>query len=65
MSTDLVHDSRVTRLIEIALMEDASMGDLTSEAIIPEDQLSRATFLCKADGVVAGLDIAATRVPCG
>ncbi len=58
MSTDLVHDSRVTRLIEIALMEDASMGDLTSEAIIPEDQLSRATFLCKADGVVAGLDIA-------
>ena len=58
MSTDLVHDSRVTRLIEIALMEDASMGDLTSEAIIPEDQLSRATFLCKADGVMAGLDIA-------
>ena len=58
MSTDLVHDSRVTRLIEIALMEDASMGDLTSEAIIPEDQLSHATFLCKADGVVAGLDIA-------
>ena len=58
MSTDLVHDSRVTRLIEIALMEDASMGDLTSEAIIPEDQLSHATFLCKADGIVAGLDIA-------
>ena len=58
MCTDLVHDSRVTRLIEIALMEDASMGDLTSEAIIPEDQLSHATFLCKADGVVAGLDIA-------
>jgi len=58
MSTDLVHDSRVTRLIEIALMEDASMGDLTSEAIVPEDQISRATFLCKADGVVAGMDIA-------
>ena len=58
MSTDLVHDSRVTRLVEIALMEDASMGDLTSEAIIPEDQLSHATFLCKAEGVVAGLDIA-------
>jgi nicotinate-nucleotide pyrophosphorylase (carboxylating) len=59
MSTDLVHDSRLTRLIEIALMEDASMGDLTSEAIIPEDQLSRASLLCKGDGVVAGLDIAA------
>lgn len=58
MSTDLVHDSRITRLIEIALMEDASMGDLTSEAIIPEDQLSSATLLCKADGVVAGLEIA-------
>ena len=58
MSTDPVRDSRVTRLIEIALMEDASMGDLTSEAIIPEDQLSLATFFCKADGVVAGMDVA-------
>lgn len=58
MSAELVHDSRITRLIEIALMEDASMGDLTSEAIIPEDQLSSATFLCKANGVVSGLDVA-------
>lgn len=58
MPADLAHDSRITRLIEIALMEDASMGDLTGEAIIPEEQLSRAFFLCKADGVVAGLDIA-------
>lgn len=57
MTADLVYDSRVSRLIEIALMEDASMGDLTSEAIIPEGQLSRAAFLCKADGVVAGMDI--------
>jgi nicotinate-nucleotide pyrophosphorylase (carboxylating) len=58
MSADLLHDSRVTRLIEIALMEDASLGDLTSEAVVPEDQLSHAVLLCKGNGVIAGLDVA-------
>lgn len=58
MITDALADSRVTRLIEIALLEDAAMGDPTSEAIVPETQFSRAELLCKAEGVIAGLRVA-------
>lgn len=59
MTTDPLQDSKILRLVEIALMEDAAMGDITSEAIIPEEQLDTARFLCKTDGVIAGLDVAA------
>jgi nicotinate-nucleotide pyrophosphorylase (carboxylating) len=59
MSTDLHFDSRISRLIELALMEDAGLGDLTSEAIVPEHQMGRGILLCKADGVIAGLAVAA------
>lgn len=44
--------------IRIALIEDAGKGDPTTVATIPEDMLGHATFLAKADGIVAGLDIA-------
>ncbi len=56
---DELHDSRVSRVVELALMEDVGMGDLTSEAIVPESQLGRAELLCKESGVLAGLDVAA------
>ncbi len=59
MTHSVLHDSRVSRLIELALMEDIGMGDLTSDAIIPESQLGRADLLCKEDGIVAGLEVAA------
>jgi nicotinate-nucleotide pyrophosphorylase (carboxylating) len=55
---DLPADSRVARLIELALIEDAAMGDLTSEAIFPEDQLGEGTIVCKEPGVLAGLEAA-------
>jgi len=47
------------RLIEAALLEDVGMGDVTSEAVFPEDQHAAATFLCKETGVIAGLEVAA------
>jgi nicotinate-nucleotide pyrophosphorylase (carboxylating) len=52
------NDSRISRLVELALIEDIGLGDLTGEAIIPEDQLGEAELLCKAGGIVAGLPIA-------
>ncbi len=60
MSTleNVQNDSRISRLVEIALMEDIGMGDLTGEAIVTDDQIGEAIVLCKADGVVAGLGIA-------
>lgn len=44
--------------IRIALVEDAGKGDPTTMATIPEDMLGTGTFLAKADGIVAGLDVA-------
>jgi nicotinate-nucleotide pyrophosphorylase (carboxylating) len=59
MNSELQADSRITRLIEFAIMEDIGPGDVTSDAILQEGTPGYAEFLCKADGVVAGLEIAA------
>ncbi|MFM8655724.1 MAG: carboxylating nicotinate-nucleotide diphosphorylase, partial [Chthoniobacterales bacterium] len=45
--------------IRRALAEDIGTGDITSEAFIPESQLSQASIVAKEDCVVAGLDAAA------
>ncbi len=55
---DLQHDSRISRLIELAILEDVGMGDITSEAVIPTDRMGRGKILCKETGVIAGLEIA-------
>jgi nicotinate-nucleotide pyrophosphorylase (carboxylating) len=45
-------------IIEATLKEDMPEGDITSENIIPSDSVSRAVFLAKEDGILAGIDIA-------
>ena len=45
-------------LIDRALSEDLSIGDPTTDILIPPDMQGRASFLAKDDGVLAGLDIA-------
>jgi nicotinate-nucleotide pyrophosphorylase (carboxylating) len=59
MRNTVLNDSRVSRLIELALMEDVGMGDVTSDAIIEGPRFGEAEFLCKEDGIVAGLEVAA------
>jgi nicotinate-nucleotide pyrophosphorylase (carboxylating) len=59
MSSDHGADGRITRLIESALIEDIGAGDVTSEAVLPEDAVGFAEVLCKAEGVIAGLEVAA------
>jgi nicotinate-nucleotide pyrophosphorylase (carboxylating) len=46
-------------IIEQALAEDIGLGDLTTEATVAESARARAEFLCKAGGVIAGLEVAA------
>ena len=53
-----IDSSEVEALIETALREDMPQGDITSESIIPASSLSRAVFLAKESGTLAGLDIA-------
>ncbi len=54
-----VDDGRIVRAVETALLEDIGIGDVTGNATVPEGQQGEGIFLCKADGVVAGLDVAA------
>jgi nicotinate-nucleotide pyrophosphorylase (carboxylating) len=45
-------------LIDLALAEDLGAGDLTTEAVVPARARARARLEQKADGAVAGLEVA-------
>jgi nicotinate-nucleotide pyrophosphorylase (carboxylating) len=49
---------RTDHLIDLALEEDAGLGDLTSRAIFPTGHHSRAVITAGQDLVVCGLDVA-------
>ncbi|MEX2413051.1 MAG: carboxylating nicotinate-nucleotide diphosphorylase [Thermoleophilaceae bacterium] len=46
-------------LIQRALAEDVGGGDLTSRAVVPEGSRARGSVVAKADGVLAGVELAA------
>ncbi len=46
------------RLIDRALSEDIGTGDITTNCLIPVDQRSQAYIIAKAEGIVAGLEVA-------
>jgi nicotinate-nucleotide pyrophosphorylase (carboxylating) len=52
-------DSDTRELVARALIEDLGSGDVTAEAVVPEDASGRATITQKESGVVFGLDVAA------
>ncbi|HEX9006526.1 MAG TPA: nicotinate-nucleotide diphosphorylase (carboxylating), partial [Bacteroidota bacterium] len=58
MDNDAIADSHLMRMVEAALLEDVGAGDVTSEATLPDDARAMGELLCKADGVIAGLEIA-------
>ncbi len=45
-------------LIESALKEDIGNGDVTTNALIPDTMNSTATMVAKADGIIAGMEVA-------
>jgi nicotinate-nucleotide pyrophosphorylase (carboxylating) len=47
-----------TQLIDRALAEDINYIDVTTDNLIPIDQISNAVFLAKENGVLCGIDIA-------
>jgi nicotinate-nucleotide pyrophosphorylase (carboxylating) len=52
-------DVRTAHLIDLALEEDAGLGDVTSRAIFPAKHRSRAIIDAKQDLVICGLEVAA------
>ncbi|MEI7420948.1 MAG: carboxylating nicotinate-nucleotide diphosphorylase [Prolixibacteraceae bacterium] len=55
---DSLDINKIHSLIENALREDIGAGDITTNALIPDSMYTTATMTAKADGIVAGLDVA-------
>ena len=49
---------RYREIVRLALAEDVGSGDITTDATVRSSQQARGVFLMKADGVLAGLDVA-------
>jgi nicotinate-nucleotide pyrophosphorylase (carboxylating) len=58
VKTDQLTDPQIDSIIDLALEEDVSSGDVTSEALIPRDLCGRASILVKEPGVLAGIEVA-------
>src|SRR3954447_13377704 len=52
-------DTDTRELVARALLEDLGSGDVTAEAVVPEEASGRATITQKEPGVVFGLDVVA------
>ena len=48
----------ISNIIDLALTEDTAHGDVTSEALIPPELRGKASILVKAEGVLAGGEVA-------
>ena len=55
-----LHDSALLRRIESALREDIGTGDITTQCTVPPDLPGKGTFIAKANGVLSGVEVAAT-----
>ncbi len=51
-------DEQIQAIVQRALAEDIGSGDVTSQWILPPEMRVRGCFLAKAQGVLAGLDVA-------
>ncbi|MFC1976954.1 carboxylating nicotinate-nucleotide diphosphorylase [Chloroflexota bacterium] len=51
-------EGQFNHIIDLALAEDLSHGDVTSEVLIPPELHGKATILIKAEGVLAGSEVA-------
>lgn len=49
---------QVEQAIDAALAEDVAFGDVTTDALVPNDLEGKASILVKADGVLAGVEVA-------
>lgn len=51
-------DESVSKLINLALEEDIGSGDVTAEFFVPEHRRARGCIVARADGVLAGVEVA-------
>lgn len=58
MSKIRLLEEQVNTIIDLALTEDAGHGDVTSEILIPPELQGKASILVKANGILAGSEVA-------
>jgi nicotinate-nucleotide pyrophosphorylase (carboxylating) len=51
-------ETYLEEIIRLALDEDIQSGDVTTQAVIPDSVFGKGKFLVKANGVIAGLNVA-------
>ena len=54
---DMKNEELIDRLIDLAIEEDISSGDISTDAIIPVNSMATAVMTAKADGVISGLSV--------
>lgn len=54
---DITMKLQADALIRMALQEDITSEDITTNAVMPEPQKGEVQLICKQDGIVAGMDV--------
>ena len=54
---DITMKLNADKLIMMALQEDITSEDVSTNAVMPEAQLGSVDLICKQDGIIAGLDV--------
>ena len=54
---DMKNEELIDRLRDLAIEEDISSGDISTDAIIPVNSMATAVMTAKADGVISGLSV--------
>jgi nicotinate-nucleotide pyrophosphorylase (carboxylating) len=57
MNIQTLPQDYIDKIVEMALIEDAGKGDITSETLIPEFMQGKAYMLIKGNGVIAGTKV--------
>lgn len=57
MVKNLPLNREIDNTIDLALAEDVSQGDVTSETLIPPELQGQASILARAEGVLAGIEV--------
>lgn len=48
----------ISEIIKKSLSEDIGSGDITTNSLIPQEMVSKATMVAKGDGIIAGMNVA-------
>jgi nicotinate-nucleotide pyrophosphorylase (carboxylating) len=51
-------NSKIEKIIKLALLEDIGSGDITSDSVVPTNRKADAVLLVKSNGIISGLDVA-------